>query len=260
MIDTHIHLDDKKYDLDRSEVVKRALDIGIKKFINPGINFETSKNAIINSKKYKNVYAAVGIHPHEANSFEMEQLNDLKNLAKNSKVVAIGEIGLDYYYDFTPKELQIKCFEEQLKLAIQLKLPVIIHNREAHQDTFDLIKKYSEFGLKGVVHCYSGSVEMMKEFIKLGFYIGLDGPITFKNAKLPREVAKSVPIEKLLLETDGPYLAPVPYRGKRNEPMYIREIYRYIAEIKDLEIEVLEKKIYQNAIKCFKKLEDISET
>lgn len=259
IIDTHVHLDDEKYQEDLDLVIERANRVGVKGFIDPGIDLRTSKNAVANAKRYPGVYAAVGIHPHEAGKVTEEEFLEIQTLTTHKKVVAIGEIGLDYYYDFCPKEIQIQWFQRQLNLSLERGLPVIVHDREAHQDTFDLLSAFSQKGGTGVIHCYSGSVELMREYVKKGFFIGLDGPVTFKNAVTPKQVAKEIPLEFLLVETDGPYLAPVPFRGKRNEPSYLLEIIKWIALWREIEEKKLVEILEKNTKRCFPKMRIVDE-
>lgn len=234
LIDSHAHLDDRRFDLDRDTLIKKLKNENIDIVINPGADLKTSIKAVELSKKYDNIYAAVGIHPHDVKYIDENTIYELEKLSKNDKVIAIGEIGLDYYYDNSPRELQKKWFREQIKLAKKLNLPIIVHDRDAHKDTFDIIKEEQDGSLSGVLHCYSGGVELAKEFIKLGFYISFAGPLTFKNAKTPKEVAKEIPIDKILIETDSPYLTPHPYRGKRNNPTYVYYVAEMLAQVKNM--------------------------
>lgn len=254
MIDTHVHLEDEQYKTDLPAVLARAKAQGVHYFINPGVDMASSGRGVELAAVYPEVFAAVGIHPHEAKHFQREDLDALAQMAAGEKVVAIGEIGLDYHYDFSPREMQKACFEAQLALAVDLSLPVIIHDREAHEDTFSLVKTFAKKGLRGVIHCFSGSVEMMEAYVKLGFFIGLDGPVTFKNAKMPKMVAKAVDKRHLLAETDGPYLTPAPFRGKRNEPAYISYILKALAEIRGEGEAVLKAQLFENAKACFPKM------
>lgn len=226
IFDSHAHYDDKAFDNDRHDLLSKLFDSSVCGIINVGCNLQTSKMSVDLSQKYPLIWASVGIHPNEAENVATDYIDKLNEFLKNKKVVAIGEIGLDYHYDFCPRESQKRLFEEQLKLAKDLDVPVIIHNREAHADTLELLKKYRP---RGVVHCFSGSVEMAEEIINLGMYIGLGGAVTFKNAKNPVLVAKTVPLDRILLETDCPYMAPVPYRGSRCDSSMIKFIAEKIA-------------------------------
>jgi TatD DNase family protein len=198
--------------------------------------------------EYEFIYAACGVHPHEAEGCKAGYIDVLKKLCLEEKCVAVGEIGLDYHYDFSPREIQKQVFEQQLILAKELDLPVIIHDREAHEDTFELLKRYKP---KGVVHCFSGSAEMAKEIVKLGMYIGLGGAVTFKNARKPKEVAEVVPSDKLLIETDCPYMTPVPHRGKRCDSTYIPFTAEVIAEIRGTTVQGVLDLTRANANKLF---------
>lgn len=251
-IDSHAHLDDKRFDADRDVLIKSLKVNGIDIAVNIGADLETSINSVELSEKYNNIYAVVGIHPHSSDEMNEEVLNKIKKLASNKKVVAIGEIGLDFYYDNSPREMQRDCFKEHLKLAKELNLPVVIHSRDASQETFDIITEAQDGTLRGVMHCFSGSAEMAKEYIdKLGFYISLGGPVTFKNARVVKEVAESVPLDKLLIETDCPYLTPEPYRGKRNEPMYMKYTANEIAKLRGITVEELAEATSRNTRELF---------
>ena len=251
LIDSHAHLDDERFDGDRDILIKSLKSNKLELVINIGADFQSSINSIELAKQYDNIYASIGVHPHSASEVTEETLDKFREMAKEEKVVAIGEIGLDYYYDNSPRDLQRKWFREQLKLAKELDLPVIIHSRDATQETFDIIKEAQDGSLRGVLHCFSGSVEVAMEYIKLGFYISIGGPVTFKNARVVKEVAEAVPLDKLLIETDCPYLTPEPYRGKRNEPMFVKYVAQKIAEIKDINFEELAKATNKNTKELF---------
>lgn len=230
IFDTHAHYDDEKFNEDRDELLKALPSLGIETVINCSCDLKSSKIGIEFTKKYDYFYCAVGIHPHEAEDATIDQLDEIRQLAAYEKCVAIGEIGLDYHYDFSPRDLQIEYFEKQIILAKELDMPIIVHDREAHEDTLNLLKKYMP---KGVVHCYSGSLESAKEIINLGMYIGIGGAVTFKNAKKPVEVAANIPLDRLLLETDCPYMSPVPFRGKRCSSQLIPYTAEKIAEVRN---------------------------
>ncbi len=249
IFDTHAHYDDEAFNDDRYELLDILPQNGIKYVINQSVNLETSRFSIELAKKYPYIYAAVGIHPE--NIAENEAIADVRELAKFKKVVAIGEIGLDYYYDSTNKNLQLNYFKEQLLLANDVNLPVVIHDREAHKDTLDTLKSINVSNT-GVIHCFSGSVEMAKELLKLGYYLGFDGPITFKNVKTALDVLKYTPLDRILIETDSPYLAPVPFRGKRNNSMYLEYVINKISEIKGLSPEEIANSTMNNAKTLFK--------
>ncbi|GFN36542.1 TatD family hydrolase [Tepidimicrobium xylanilyticum] len=251
LVDSHAHLDDGRFDRDRDKLIKSLKEFGVDLVINPGADLNSSIKAVSISEEYDNIYAAVGVHPHSAKEMDEYTIDILKSFTNRRKVVAIGEIGLDYYYDNSPRDIQREKFIEQLNLAKEVKLPVIIHSRDANKDTFDILKEAQDGTLRGVMHCYSGSVEMAMEYLKLGFYISLAGPVTFKNARVAKEVAKAVPLDKLLIETDAPYLTPEPYRGKRNEPIYVRYVAGTIAELKGISFEEVAKQTSQNAKRLF---------
>lgn len=248
MIDSHAHLDDPKFDLDRDSLIKNLEKHGIEYVFNIGADIVSSRNSVALADKYENIYAVVGIHPHDASSYNEEIEKELIELAKNKKVVAIGEIGLDYYYDNSPRDIQMEVFKKQIELAAKLNLPIVIHSRDAHKDTFDTLKEAREKypDMKVLIHCYSSSVEMMREYMKLGFYISLGGAVTFKNSVTPKEVAKEVPLDRLLLETDSPYMAPVPLRGKRNEPMFVKYVAEEIASLRGINVEEVIDKTSKN--------------
>lgn len=251
-IDSHAHLDDERFDGDREQLIKNFKENNIDVVVNVGADLKSSRASVKLAKEYENIYAVVGVHPHDAQYVDNDYLEQLKGLSKEDKVVAIGEIGLDYYYDNSPRDIQRRVFIEQLELAKELSFPVVIHTRDAAQETFDILREAAQDGrLTGVLHCYSGSVEMALEYIKLGFYISLGGPVTFKKAKTPKEVAAAVPLDKLLIETDCPYLTPEPYRGKRNDPTFVKYTAETIAEIKGISIEELARTTSENVRKLF---------
>ena len=246
-VDVHAHLDDKAFDGDREQVLENIRAAGML-VVTAGSDVETSRFSVELARKYDFVYACVGVHPHEAGKAPKDYLEELKELAKDPKVLAIGEIGLDYYYEFSERRIQQYVFVEQLELAESLNLPVIIHDRDAHQDTLSILKKSSP---RGLMHCYSGSLEMARELLKLGFYFSFGGVITFKNAKRPREVVSQLPLDKILLETDCPYLTPEPYRGKRNDPTKIPLIAQKLAELHQVSLQEVEDITYANFTKLF---------
>ena len=251
LIDSHAHLDDRRFNRDRDMIIKKLQDNGIELVINIGADLKTSIASVSLADKYENIYAAVGVHPHSAKEVDESTIEILRSFASREKVVAIGEIGLDFYRDLSPRDVQRKWFKEQIKLAKEVDLPVVIHSRDADQEVFDTIKEAQDGTLRGVMHCYSGSAELAREFIKLGFYISLAGPVTFNNARVPKEVAKAVPLDKLLIETDAPYLTPEPYRGKRNEPIFVKYVAGTIADIKGITYEELAKATNRNTKELF---------
>ena len=248
IFDTHAHYDDEKFDGDRAEVLSFVKANGVSRIIDCGCDLKSSLAAVNLSEEYDFIYAAVGVHAHEADEAAEKDFAEIEKLYAHKKVVAVGEIGLDYHYDFSPRERQLEVFERQLILANKLDLPVIIHDREAHEDTLRLLKKHRP---KGVVHCFSGSVESAKEVLSLGMYIGLGGAVTFKNAKKPVEVAKFVPDDFLLLETDCPYMAPVPYRGKRCDSSMIASTAELIASVRNTDTQTLINRCHENADRLF---------
>lgn len=236
IFDTHAHYDDEQFDEDRDELLKSMSDLGVGTIVDASATYESCEKVLALAGKYPYVYAAIGVHPDEVGELNEDKIQHMKELCRNKKVVAVGEIGLDYYWDNEPHEVQQKWFIRQLKLAEEVKKPVIIHSREAAADTMYIMKNYAQ-GLGGVIHCYSYSREMAEEYVKMGFYIGIGGVVTFKNAKKLKDVAAAIPIEKIVLETDCPYMAPEPYRGKRNQSSYIRYVAEKIAELKEMSLE-----------------------
>ena len=253
IFDSHAHYNDERFDCDRDVLLNKMNENGVCGIINVGVDIKTSFECIELANKYPFIWAAVGIYPHNSIYTEDDYLENLKKMLEHKKVVAIGEIGLDYHYDESPRELQKKFFEEQLALATQYDIPVIIHSREAFSDTLSLLSKYRP---KGVVHCFSGSQEIMNEIIKLNMYIGLGGSVTFKNAKHPLTVAKNVPLKNLLLETDCPYMAPVPFRGKRCNSSMISYTANKIAELKGMDVNELLSITSENVYNLFSKIKN----
>lgn len=248
-IDTHAHYDSSKFDSDRDAVLASMPANGVDIIIDPGCDYISSLAAIELAEKYDFVYAAVGWQPEEWESWDMCSPARVRELAAHPKCVAIGEIGLDYYWDKEHKELMYEMFVEQLELALELHKPVIIHDRDAHADCLGIVKRYP--GLRGVFHCYSGSREMAEELLKLGWYLGFDGPITYKNARRALEVLEATPLERILLETDSPYLPPVPYRGERNDSTKLVKIAEKVAEIKGLTVAEVAAATSENAHRLF---------
>ncbi len=236
IFDTHAHYDDSRFDEDRDILLSSLSEKGVSYVINCGCDLASSRTTLELSRKYDCIYAAVGVHAHEAADTTEADMDEIRKLYDENKVIAVGEIGLDYHYDFSPRDRQIEIFTRQIILAKELDLPVIIHDREAHEDTLNILKKYQP---KGVVHCFSGSAEMAKVIIKLGLYIGLGGAVTFKNARKPLEVAEYVPTERLLLETDAPYMTPVPFRGQRCDSSHIAYTAEKIAQARAMDTQKL---------------------
>lgn len=251
LFDTHAHINADQFQEDVDEVIQRAKDAGVSYIVVVGFDEKTIRGAMKLAEQYEFIYASVGWHPVDAIDMTDEHLQWLEELAAHPKVVALGEMGLDYHWDKSPKDVQKEVFRKQIRLAKKVKLPIIIHNREASQDIVDILKEEDAQEVGGIMHCFSGSVEIAKLCLDMNFHISLGGPVTFKNAKKPKEVAKAVPLERLLIETDCPYLAPHPYRGKRNEPAYVKLVAEKIAEIKEISIEELGKITTENAKKLF---------
>lgn len=247
--DTHTHLDDEKFDQDRELVIENLKKEGVSLAVNVGADLMSSKNSIALAERYDFIYAAVGVHPNEVGEMQDKDLETLAKMAEHEKVVAIGEIGLDYHYDEPERDVQKIWFEKQLQLAQALDMPFIIHDRDAHQDTMEMIKKVGYFN--GVMHCFSGSCEMAKIMLDLGFYISIAGQVTFKNAPKVRDVAKMIPIDRLLIETDSPYLTPEPHRGERNNSANVRFTCAKIAELKGFSAEELAKMTLENGKKFY---------
>ena len=234
--DSHAHLDDRRFDSDRAAVIDRARAAGVSGIINVGADMDSSARAVALAEKYEGIYASVGIHPHDAKDMKEGDYQTLKRWAAQPKVVAIGEIGLDYHYDHSPRTVQKEVFLRQLDLAREVGKPFIIHEREAHADMLNIVKTAAQ-GLSGVFHCFSGSLEIAVELVKMGFYISLAGPVTFANSVKAKAVATGIPLDKLLIETDCPYLTPHPFRGKRNEPEYVRYVAEEVAALRKISIE-----------------------
>ncbi len=251
IFDSHCHFDDDAYDRDRSECLERARAAGVARILNPGYDLDSSRKAIEMAESHDCVWAAVGIHPQKGEEHSPQYLEKLEGMAMADKVVAIGEVGLDYYWMKSPKEAQHEAFLWQIGLAERLNLPLIVHSRDASQETFQILKA-NRHRLPGLImHCFSGSAEMAVEYVKLGCMISLAGPVTFKNARKAHEVAKEVPLSHLMSETDGPYLAPEPHRGKRNEPSYTRLVVEKMAELKGLPVEEVAAATSENAKRVF---------
>lgn len=252
LIDTHAHLDNPKFDNDREEMIARAQAAGIDTIVNIGFNRETIPTTMALAERYPFIYAAVGWHPTDAIDMKLEEdLAWIESLCAHPKVVAIGEIGLDYYWDTSPKDVQHTVFREQIRLARKLKKPIVIHNRDAHEDVVRLLREEGASEVGGIMHCFSGSWEMARMCLDMNFYISFGGPVTFKNARVPKEVLANVPLDRILIETDAPYLTPHPHRGQRNESAYVRLVAETAAEIKGLNLEEIGKITSDNARRCF---------
>lgn len=251
LFDTHVHLNAAQFDEDLEEVIARAQAEGVSNMVVVGFDRPTIKKAIELVEQYEFLYAAIGWHPVDAIDMELKDLDWIEELSSHPKVVALGEMGLDYYWDKSPKEVQHEVFRKQIRLAKKVKLPIIIHNREATADILMILKEENAAEVGGIMHCFSGSAETALECIEMNFSISLGGPVTFKNAKKPKEVAIEIPLDRLLIETDCPYLAPHPYRGKRNEPSYVKLVAEQIAELKGLTFQEIAQITTANAKKIF---------
>lgn len=252
LIDTHAHLNSEKFLGVVEETIAKAHEAGVEKIVVVGFDRETNRNAVKLAEQYENIFAVVGWHPVDAIDFTEEDLQEVEKLASHEKVVAIGETGLDYYWDKSPKEVQKEVFRKQIRLAKRHELPIVIHNRDATEDLIKILEEESASEVGGIMHCFSGSVETAKKCIDMNLHISFAGPVTFKNAKQPKEVALEVPLDKILIETDCPYLAPHPHRGKQNEPAYVSLIAEEIAVIKGVTYEEVAKATTENAIKLLK--------
>ncbi len=257
LIDTHCHLNFHNYDKDRDAVLERALEAGVERIIVPAINLESCAQALQLADAHDGIYAAVGVHPNSTGDFDAADIDQLREFAAHPKVVAIGEIGLDYYWDKSPKSAQAYAFARQLELANELALPVIIHNREASQDVIEALSRWAPTapsslrGRLGVLHSFSASADIARRAIELGFYLGFTGPLTFKKAADLREIASYAPPDRLLVETDGPFLAPAPRRGKRNEPAWLRHINDRLADLHGMTADAMARQTTRNAQALF---------
>jgi TatD DNase family protein len=252
LIDSHCHLDDARYDADREAMITRARESGIDHFITIGCDLETSQAAVALAERHPFISATVGVHPHEVKHIQDGWYHELRALAKSERVVAYGEIGLDYHYDHSPREIQRERFREQIRLARELHLPIVVHTREAQEDTITILKEEKAVEVGGVFHCFSGDAWLAKDTLDLGFYLSFSGVVTFQNATMLREIVKTVPLDRILIETDAPYLTPVPHRGKRNEPAYVRSVAEKIAELHSISLEEVETITTQNTKRVFR--------
>ncbi|MGG1514652.1 TatD family hydrolase [Paenibacillus oryzisoli] len=248
LTDSHTHLNAEQFNEDQAEVIQRALEAGVTRMVNVGFNRETIPSSIELAEKYDFIYTTVGWHPVDAIDMMPGDLDWIEELCKHEKVVAIGEIGLDYYWDKSPKDVQQRVFREQIRLARKLGMPIVIHNRDAHQDILQILKEEKAAEVGGIMHCFSGSWETAKQCLDMNFHISFGGPVTFKNAKQPKEVLAQVPLDRLLIETDAPYLTPHPFRGKRNESAYVRLVAETAAEIRGLTLEEIATITTRNAM------------
>ena len=251
LFDTHAHVDDAAFQEDRQELLENLPKQGITMLLNPGCSLETSRNAVKNAREYDYIYAAVGSHPDAADEVNEEVLDAYRQMVReNPKVRAIGEIGLDYHYEDVPRQRQQEAFRAQMALAEELNMPVIIHDREAHEDCLNIIKEFPS--VKGVFHCFSGSAEMARQLAKLGWYVGFTGVITFKNARRAVEAAAAMPIDRIVIETDCPYMSPEPFRGKRNDPSRVYRMAEKLAEIRGLPVEEIQRITLENGKRLYR--------
>ncbi len=261
LTDTHAHLDFSQFDEDRDQVIDRATNEGVTRIVTVGFDLDSSSQAVALANRHANLWACVGVHPHEAHQVNPEVLNSLRELSRRHKVVAVGEIGLDYYRDRSPRDVQRRVFRQELDLAAETGKPVVVHDRAAHEDVMHIIRTWakaisaSDTELQpplGVVHCFSGDLTMAGELLQLGFYISVAGPVTFPNARRLHELVSRLPLERLLIETDCPFLSPHPYRGKRNEPVNVKLIAQRIADIKDMPLGKVSQITTANACRVFR--------
>lgn len=251
LFDSHAHYNDERFNEDRDEILSQMNENNVGLILNSCSSLDEVKDIFAICEKYPFVYASIGIHPHEVEDLTEADMELLKEYAKNPCVKAIGEIGLDYYYDFSPRDVQQKWFARQVDIAREIKMPVVIHDRDAHKDTMDILREHNVRDTGGVFHCYAGSVETAREILDWGMYIAFGGTLTFKKSVRPVEAAKYVPLDRILIETDSPYLTPEPNRGKRNSSLYIHYVAEKLAQIKGLTVEEIENATFNNAKKCF---------
>lgn len=256
LIDSHCHIDGDAFDADRDEVVRRALDAGVVAMLNVGTGDPTTddfRRAVAVAEEYENVYASVGVHPHDAKLYDDKAEAHLIELAESEKVIAWGEIGLDYYYDHSPRDVQVDVFRRQIRTARTLDLPIIIHSRDADEETVEILTEECSYdGFRGIMHCFGGTPQMAEALMKIGFLISFAGNVTFKKAENLRDAARVVPLDKLLVETDCPFLTPIPFRGKRNEPAYVEHTARFLADFYGVEFEMLAEQTTRNFVEFFK--------
>jgi len=268
LVDAHAHLDDRAFAADREAVIARAVAAGVSRILTVGVDLPSSRAAVALAENYPAVYAAVGLHPHDARKWHEATGLELRALAQHPRVVAIGETGLDFYRNLSPREAQIAAFRAQLALADEVGLPVIIHDREAHGEVMAILREWLiqvrsprsavPPPARGVLHAFSGDLAMAEEISRLGFFIALGGPLTFANARRPMEIARQLPLDRLLIETDCPYLTPEPFRGRRNEPAYVRYVAERLAQIRAQPVEIVAKATTQNALTLFPRLQSVS--
>ena len=254
LIDSHAHIQGKEYSGEVDEIIRRALDAGVEQIVVVGGagDMSSSTEAIALAESYPNLYATVGMHPHDAKDVSREELDTLRKLAAHPKVIAVGETGLDYYYSHSPPEVQRQVFAQFIQLAVETELPLVVHERDAAREVAEMLGKEGARKVQGVIHCFTGDDQAAQNYLDLGFYLSFTGIITFKNADALRDVARKIPLEKMLVETDSPYLTPVPFRGKRNEPAYVRYVAEMIGKIKALSLEEVARTTTQNVRVLFK--------
>lgn len=252
LFDSHCHVDEPKFDMDRDEVLRRMREAGVTRYAVIGSDMDTSRHCIDYARAHTGCWAAVGIHPHEASTMRVGDLDLLAAWLKEEKVQAVGEIGLDYFYDLSPRAVQARVCEEQMELAWQQQVPVVFHVRDAHQDMLTLMKRHRGHLTGGIIHCFSGSWEIAREYLKLGYHISFAGPVTFKKAPKLQECAVQVPMNRLLIETDSPYLAPEPVRGRRNEPTNVRHVCDKLAQLRGISPEEMAACTTRNAIEVYR--------
>ncbi|MFC1683351.1 TatD family hydrolase [Candidatus Zixiibacteriota bacterium] len=251
LIDSHAHLDFSQFKNDREQVIQRALDAGLAAIVNVGTDLPSSEKSADLARKHAPIYAVVGVHPHDAKTLTPSSLTRLTELAEDPKVVAIGEIGLDFYRDLSPRHLQREAFRQQIRLAIELDIPMVIHDRDAHAEVLDIMHQEEAHRVGGVLHCFSGDLEMARQGLEMGFYIAFGGPITYGGGK-KQEIARHIPLNRILVETDCPFLTPVPHRGQRNEPAYVRYVVEKLAELRGVSFEKVAQATGENAMRVFR--------
>ncbi|MBE5938157.1 MAG: TatD family deoxyribonuclease [Lachnospiraceae bacterium] len=255
IFDSHAHYEDRRFDEDRDNLLRGMKESGVDYIVNVGSSIDTTKKTILLTEQYDFIYGSAGVHPEECKDMKDDDLLFLEEVCKHNKIVAVGEIGLDYYWDEPARDIQKKWFRKQLELAVKVNLPVIIHTRDAIEDTMNILKEYTPLmsqGIHGVIHCFSGSAQSAAEFVKMGYYIGIGGVVTFKNAKKLKEVAQEIPIENIVIETDCPYMAPEPYRGKRNDSSYLSYVVSKLAKIKGISEQEVTEITAENALRMYR--------
>jgi TatD DNase family protein len=251
LIDSHAHLDMEQFDTDRDEVIQRALSANVKQVVTVGIDVSSSLKAVSLTQNYPSVFAAVGIHPHNADVTDKKDLKQIETICTEKKVVAIGEIGLDFYRNLSSRYNQRTRFKQQLDIAMRCNLPVVVHDREAHEEVWEILSSFKGDGLQGVIHCFSGDIDLAEACIEMGYFISIPGTVTFPNASMIHEVVAKIPLDTMLLETDSPFLSPIPYRGKRNEPSRVINTAQKVADIKGMALEVVATQTSNNARRLF---------